>query len=174
MELTNQVKTKSTTMKHILTILSTLLLASLTIALLACTAHAAQLDWTPDQIKIEARKAEASFDAKGKLKIRTGTAEAGSVTLRPRRTKSWDSAGFQAVELTLCNGGVTRVVPWVTLKSPNDVLPPWENGDANSLYLDPGETKKLLVYFTANEKITSKLYPWAKGTLRPMRAMRGK
>ena len=67
------------------TILTSLLPAAMTIALLDCTALAAQLDWTPDQVKIEARKAEASFDAKGKLKIRSGAEEAGSVTLRPRR-----------------------------------------------------------------------------------------
>ena len=138
-------------------------MASLTIALLSCTAHTAQLDWTPDRIKIEARKAEASFDAKGKLRIRTGAEEAGSVTLRPQHAKSWDLSGCQAVELTLRNGGVTRVVPQVTLKSPNDVLPVGQNGNANSLYLEPGETKKLLVYFTPPEKITTKLYPWVKG-----------
>ena len=91
-------------MKYIVTLFTALLLASLTIALLVCTGHAAQLDWTPDQIKIEARKAEASFDAKGKLTIRTGAEEAGSVTLRPRQTKSWDLSGFQAVELTGSNG----------------------------------------------------------------------
>jgi hypothetical protein len=150
-------------MKTIICTVTALLLASLTIALIDGTAHAAQLDWTPDQIKIEARKAEASFDDKGKLKIRTGAEEAGSVTLRPRRTKSWDLSGFQAVELTLRNGGVTRIVPQVTLKSPLDDLPTWEYGDANSLYLDPGETRKLLIYFTSNEKITDKLYPWVKG-----------
>lgn len=150
-------------MKHAHTRLTALLLASLTIALLDGTAHAAQLAWAPDQIKIEARKAEASFDANGKLRIRTGAEEAGSVTLRPQHKKSWDLSGCQAVELTLRNGGVTRIVPEVTVKSPNDVLPPWENGNVNSLYLEPGETKKLLVYFTAPEKITSTLYPWVKG-----------
>ena len=46
------------TMKHTLKLLTSLLLVFLTTALLDCTAHAAQLDWNPDQINQDPGKGE--------------------------------------------------------------------------------------------------------------------
>lgn len=108
--------------------------------------------------------ASATFHADGKLGIRLGSDEPGSVTLRPRSGKAWDWSEFQALEVTLSNPSNVRMIPEVTVKSTDGVMPPWQNGNTNSLYLDPGETRKLLVYFTASEEVTGKLYPWLKGT----------
>jgi hypothetical protein len=124
---------------------------------------AAPFGWSPDQVTVEARAAEGEFAAHGQLRIRTGGPQPGSVVLSPSRTKSWDMSAFQAIELTLRNTGRVRVVPRVTVMSPSDILPPRENGVENSLYLDPGETQKLLVHFKVTEKVLARLHPWLKG-----------
>jgi len=125
--------------------------------------QAAPFAWSPDHFKIEARTAQAEFDAQGQLRIRTGSEQPGTVTLSPGQATSWDLSDFQAIELTLRNPGTIRIVPRVTVMSPGDVLPPRENGVENSLYLDPGETQKLLVYFKTTDKIVARLHPWLIG-----------
>ena len=129
---------------------------------LSSAAQAAVFAYEQEAITVAAKNAEATFDEAGKLHFKTGLKEPGEAIVRPRRDPSWDMSGFQAIELILRNPGPIRVVPQVTVRSPSDVLHDWENGVENSLYLGPGETKHLLVYFRANDTIAQRLYPWVK------------
>lgn len=126
-------------------------------------APAKPFEWSAAQVQMEAKNARAAFTEDGKLTIHTGEDAPGSVTIGPRDGKAWDVSGHQAMEVTVHNPGANRVVPMVAVKSTDDALERWENGVENSLYLDPGETQKLLVYFTGNERTMAELYPWMKG-----------
>ncbi len=109
--------------------------------------------------KITPYNATAHFTDSNELGIQLKTNKESRVVLSPLNDKGWNLSNFHGLKMVLTNTSKNRIMPLITLTSPNTKK--WQISKS-SLYLEPAETKTLLVYFYITEKDFQKRYPRLK------------
>ncbi|WP_157726572.1 beta-galactosidase [Thalassotalea crassostreae] len=105
---------------------------------------AIEIELKEQSIKLQRQNANASFSLDNSLSIEFSSRKNSKVVLVPTAGKGWDFSKFHGLQIKLTNTGNARFMPAVQLTSPNSAK--WQKIE-NSLYLDSGETKTLVVYF---------------------------
>ena len=108
------------------------------------------------KIKMTSSAAEASFNDKGHLEITSKENDQGKTVLNADTKDGWDMKEYQALELTVYNPSEIMVMPTVEVNNTKKAVPSWANGVEDSIYLKPGERKKMLVYFYLPDRIKDK------------------
>ncbi len=107
-------------------------------------------------IQIINAKANGKLSDNSQLKISLKAQKGSAVNLTPAKTKTWDLSQYHGLKVLLQNTSDKRLSPEVKLYSANSEK--WQFID-NSMYLEPGETKALLVYFYITSEAFDRDYP---------------
>jgi len=110
-------------------------------------------------IQLKSVKAAANLTSDSQIEIRLPPRKGSVVNLIPIKTKAWDLSQYHGVKVVLQNTSNKRVSPEIKLFSQSSEN--WQFID-NSIYLEPGETKDLLVYFYITSKVFERDYPQIK------------
>ena len=107
-------------------------------------------------IQLKSVKAAAKLTDNSQLEISLKAQKGSVVNLVPVKNNTWDLSPYHGLKVVLQNTSDKRVIPEVKLFSQKSEK--WQFID-NSIYLDPGETKDLLVYFYITSEAFERDYP---------------
>jgi len=107
-------------------------------------------------IQITSVKASAKITNDSQLKINLKPRKGSVVNLVPAKTDRWDLSQYHGLKVVLQNVSDERIIPEVKLFSQSSEK--WQFID-NSIYLEPGETKDILVYFYITSEAFERDYP---------------
>jgi len=131
----------------------------ITFVLIIAASQLFAVEFNARKAKVYQFKADAHFTDSNELAIQLNAQEGSRVTLSPVKGSGWDLSKYHGLKMVLTNTGKERVMPLVTMTSPDSKK--WQLLK-NSFYLEPEETKSLLVYFYITEKDFQKRYPGLK------------
>ncbi len=109
-----------------------------------------------NKIKLNNYRSEANFIADTELNLKLSEGKGSVVNLSPALNKSWDLSQYHGLKIVLTNTSEHRIMPLVKVASPSRKN---QKLNENSLYLEPKQTKTLLVYFYITGKDFEKRYP---------------
>ena len=115
--------------------------------------------FTAKNIQIKTIKAAAKFTDNSNIDVLLKSQKGSVVNLFPAKTNTWDLSQYHGLKMVLQNTSDKKIIPEVKLFSQNDEK--WQFID-NSIYLEPGETKELLVYFYITGETFEGDYPQIK------------
>ncbi|WNC69181.1 beta-galactosidase [Thalassotalea nanhaiensis] len=124
------------------------------VLLTSTKALANEFDW--QSAKLHNYKANAKFSENEQLTITLNSSKGAAVILRPSNGKTWDFSAYHGLKVSIKNISNARIMPLITLDAPNSEK--WQEID-NSLYLEPQQSKTLLVYFYITAKDFAQRYP---------------
>ncbi|MEW6997781.1 beta-galactosidase [Colwelliaceae bacterium BS250] len=138
----------------------TLKLFSFLLLIIANTSLSYALELNAQSIKINQHKAKASFSTNNELNIELSAHKKSKIVLLPASGKNWDFSRYHGLKIELTNTGSARFMPTVQLTSLKSEK--WQKAIESSLYLEPGESKTLLVYFYITREDFAEQYPQYK------------
>jgi hypothetical protein len=106
--------------------------------------------------EVQSNQASANYNQTGELEISFTDNQNSQVVLSPKEGQGWDYSNYHALKVELTNMGETRFMPAVRLESGSSQK--WQYTE-NSLYLEPNESKTLLVYLYITSEDFAKRYP---------------
>jgi len=109
--------------------------------------------------KLNSVKSAAKLTSDSEIEIHLKARKGSVVNLVPAKAKVWDLSKYHGLKVVLQNTSDKRISPEVKLFSLNSEK--WQFID-NSIYLEPGETKDLLVYFYITSEAFEHNYPQIK------------
>ena len=109
---------------------------------------------------IVTQNASANISSDGVLDISLTSNDASTVVLSPKSVSSWNLSRYHGLQMKFTNVSKHRLFPEIKITSPNSKK--WQRIE-NGIYLEPGETKTLLVYFTISGEKFKQVYPYIVG-----------
>ncbi len=110
-------------------------------------------------LQLKSIKAVAKLTSDSQIEIQLKARKGSVVNLVPAKAKLWDFSQYHGLKVVLQNTSDQRISPEIKLFSQSSEKRQFID---NSIYLEPGETKDLLVYFYITSAVFEHDYPQIK------------